>query len=82
VPNPYLRRPKRWLAVLGLVVALVAVSIVGDLIWHGRGEWIAFVLVVVGIVGRIVYLRRKFRRRGIPPELSAWMDERAQKRRS
>jgi hypothetical protein len=80
VPNPYIRRPGRWLAAAVAVLVFVAVWIVGDLIWPGWGEWLAAVVGILGIAGRIVYLRRKFRRDGVPPELTAWLAERRDKR--
>lgn len=79
--NPFIRDPKRWLALLIAVVAFAIVVILAQLIWPAGGDWVALALLVVVIAGRILYLRRKYRRDGIPPELAARMDEREQKRR-
>jgi len=39
VPNPYIRDPKRWLVLGALVVGIVAVTLIGDLIWPDNGPW-------------------------------------------
>jgi hypothetical protein len=82
VPNPYLRDPKRWLAAGVLTVVVAALVIVLSLVWPTWGPFLVLPMVAIGIWLRIWLLRRRFRRDGIPPELDAWMAERAQRRRS
>jgi hypothetical protein len=65
-----------------LTVVVVALVVVTSLIWPTWGPFLLLPLTAIGIWLRIWQQRRRFRRHGVPPELAAWMAERAQRRSS
>ena len=81
MPKPYIRRPKRWLFIGAMLVVVIVAEVLLSSIWPNWGPFLLLPLAAGAICLRILWLRREYRRNGVPPELTAWMEERAQKRR-
>jgi hypothetical protein len=62
------RDPKRWLALLGILIGFAVVWYVGDLFWPGWGEWLAAALVLIGLGARMRKMRRRSLSPGPPPK--------------
>jgi hypothetical protein len=80
VPNPYLRDPRRWAVIAGLTVIVVALELLFTDLWPTWGPFVILPVTAAGIALRIWTLRRRFRRDGLPSELAAWLEERAERR--